>query len=267
MDVITPSLPAGHRHLWTPERAIARGYWLAADAKGYEYAVGCSNRRDGKAEVSTATSPGGNARVWRKEDGGQWAEATPSTCVSRWLERVPPRLRCSEAWMLPNGQRAAGSRTVKDAVEDWCRDPGRGERPLYLHGPAGTGKSQTAVWVGLVLAAQGTDAEWVHLGNAAQALRASYGGDRTEFEVQMRRWLTAAALVVDDIGAEGAGKDVAELLYRLADGRYNACLPTIWTSNIGPMLLTNNGIDPRTASRIGSGVTVELSGKDRRGHK
>lgn len=259
-----PGLPAGHRHLWTPRRALSRGYWLVCDPQGYEYALGCTASKDAQGEISTTLQPDGTERKWRKDGNGSWAETTASTCTTRWLDRVPPRLRCSGPWMLPNGHRAAGNPRVKDAVEGWCRDPHRGERPLYLHGPAGTGKSQTAVWTGLILAGMGTDADWLHFGAAAQAMRASYSGERTEFEGQMRRWLSCPVLVVDDIGAEGAGKDVAELLYRLADSRYNACLPTVWTSNIGPMLLTNSGIDPRTASRIGSGIAVELTGKDRR---
>ena len=262
-----PPLPDGHRHLWTPERANARGYWLAMDHRGYEYAVGHSNRRDGKTEVSTATAPDGTARTWRREDGGQWAEATPSTCASRWLDVVPPRLRSAQPWMLPNGNPCDAKSGVRMAVIGWVDSANRGEDALLLHGPPGTGKSQTAVWVGLLLAGQGVDGDWLHVPTGAQQMRQSYGGDRDAYARQMQRWLTAPFLVVDDLGAEIGGKDVAELVYRIADSRYNSALATGWTSNVPPMGLTQSGFDPRTASRIAAGHVVELGGKDRRGSR
>lgn len=260
-----PPLPQGHRHLWTPERATARGYWLAMDHRGYEYAVGCSNHRNGKTEVSTSTAPDGTQRSWRREDGGQWAEATPSTCASRWLDRCPPKLRCAGPWALPNGQDCGAVASVRQTVGKWANDHERGQDALLLWGPPGTGKSQTAVWVGLLLAGQGIDGEWLHLPTGAQAMRASYGGDREAFAAQMARWLSAPFLVCDDMGAEIGGKDVAELVYRIADSRYNSALATVWTTNLAPMMLTQSGIDPRTVSRIAAGHQVELGGKDRRG--
>jgi DNA replication protein DnaC len=115
-----------------------------------------------------------------------------------------------------------------------------------------------------LLAAQGVDGAWLHLPTGVQAMRHSYGGDRNEYEAQMQRWLRAPFLVVDDLGAEIGGKDVAELVYRVADARYNDELATIWTTNLAPMTLAQSGIDPRTASRIGAGVAIELGGRDRR---
>lgn len=259
-----PALPAGHRHLWKLERAIARGYWLAMDCLGYEYAVGCTNAKQGKVEVSTATSPDGTQRSWRREDGGAWAEATPSTCATRWLDAVPARLRSAGPWQLPNGQDCGATAHIRQLVGRWVDNPQRGQDALLLYGPPGTGKSQTAVWVGLLLSAQGIDGDWLHVPTGAQQMRQSYGGDREVFNAQMQRWLSAPFLVCDDLGAEIGGKDVAELVYRIADARYNSALATVWTSNLAPMALVQSGIDPRTASRIGAGHQVELAGKDRR---
>lgn len=262
----TPKLPEGHVHLWKPERAKLRGYWLVRDSKGYEYALDCRSYKEEKLEVAETTDPLGNKRKWT-HDGEHWTETTASSCLTRWLDSVPVRLRCKMPWTLADGSRPVGKRMVKETVEKWCRDKDRGATPLLLHGPPGTGKSQTAVWAGMILAEQGIGGEWLHLATGAQELRKSYSGDREHYAKQMERWLTVPFLVVDDLGTEIAGKDVAELLYRLADSRYNSCLSTIWTSNVSPMMLVEVGIDARTASRISSGFAVELSGADRRKRK
>jgi len=95
-------------------------------------------------------------------------------------------------------------------------------------------------------------------------MRESYSGDKESWIAKMARWVSVPFLVVDDIGAEGSGKDVSDFLYRIADARHNAMLATIYTSNVGPALLGNSGMDPRTVSRISSGVAIELTGRDRR---
>ncbi len=263
-----PILPDGHRLLWSIERAKLRGYFMAVDDKGYEYAVGHKSYRDGKTEVAESTDHAGTTRKWTRDgDKGAWSEVTSTSCLTRWLDRVPVRLRARAPWHLADGSRAAGKRALKDAIERWCADPHRGTAALCLWGPPGTGKSQAAVWAGMILAEQGIAGEWMHVATGAQELRRSYNGERDLYDAQMQRWLTAPFLVVDDLGSEIAGKDVAELLYRIADTRYNACLSTIWTSNVSPMLLTEAGIDPRTASRIAAGYAVEVSGHDKRKRK
>lgn len=263
--ITPPQLPAGHKHLWTPERAQSRGYWLVLDEKGYEYAFGHFSRTSGESVVSIATQPDGTMRKWIKDlKSGQVSETTPSTCASRWIDSVPGRLRAPSPWALPNGQDSSTSSEIRRAVMRWTNNPNRGQDALLLYGPPGTGKSQTAVWAGLLLAAQGIDGEWLHLPTGVQQMRHSYSGDRQEYEAMMQRWLRAPFLVVDDLGAEIGGKDVAELVYRVADARYNDALATVWTTNLSPLTLTQSGIDPRTASRIGAGVSIELGGKDRR---
>lgn len=259
-----PEIPIGHTHLFTEQRANQRGYWLVRDDKGYDYALGHTAVTDKSSEIATAMLPSGSSREWRKDRAGQWTEVTSSTCVTRWIEAVPLRLRSAEAWHLPTGQRAAGSRATKEQVESWTKNPHRGGQPMYLWGPPGTGKSQTAVWVGNILSRMGVDGEWMSAPNAIQQMRESYSGDKESWIAKMARWVSVPFLVVDDIGAEGSGKDVSDFLYRIADARHNAMLATIYTSNVGPALLGNSGMDPRTVSRISSGVAIELTGRDRR---
>lgn len=266
--IVAPQLPIGHRHLWSPQRAMLRGYWLVLDDKGYEYAFGHFSQANAEAVVSIATHPDGTQRKWvRDNKSGQVAEITPSTCASRWIEQVPGRLRAQTPWALPNGQDGGTAARIRGLVGSWASRLDRGQDALLLYGPPGTGKSQTAVWAGLLLAAQGIDGEWLHLPTGVQAMRRSYNGDRDQYEALMSRWLRAPFLVVDDLGAEIGGKDVAELVYRVADARYNDELATVWTTNLAPLTLTQSGIDPRTASRIGAGIAVELGGKDRRTEK
>ena len=74
---------------------------------------------------------------------------------------------------------------------------------------------------------------------------------------------------VDDLGSAKASEWVEEVTYRLINERYNACLPSVFTSNLpvradGRDDLTGK-LGERIASRLAQTTTVvPLVGPDRR---
>jgi DNA replication protein DnaC len=67
--------------------------------------------------------------------------------------------------------------------------------------------------------------------------------------------------VIDDVRETSSSQ--AGLMYVLVEERYSRELPTIYTTNLSPAQLSE-GIDDRVASRLVSGVVVNLSGDDLR---
>lgn len=149
---------------------------------------------------------------------------------------------------------------------------------LYITGPAGVGKTHLATaWLahlapGLaVIDAQYgrvtyRSALWASVPGILCELRATFGGRAGgEMEV-MRRYASAAILVLDDLGAQKVTDWTVESLYLLVSKRLNDCLPTIVTSNL--KLGDLSRVDNRMASRLGGMAYQELLGNDRRlGHE
>ena len=79
----------------------------------------------------------------------------------------------------------------------------------------------------------------------------------------MKTYRTCPFLILDDLGAEKFTEWVAEAVYDLIDHRYAWMKPTIITSNLDPVRLSEL-FGARLASRISSGRVVHLTGRDRR---
>ncbi len=57
------------------------------------------------------------------------------------------------------------------------------------------------------------------------------GGSDQGTEHELRRYTRVPILLLDDLGSAKASEWVEEITYRLINERYNACRPTIFTSN------------------------------------
>lgn len=142
--------------------------------------------------------------------------------------------------------------------------------PLFLHGPAGVGKTLASLClVDLVESAfYHTTEEWVALAinvdRGKQVWRAE-GGDVTVTPPMLeRRYRGAALVVLDELATRG----------QVADWHYEKVKALVdWRSRLPFVVISNTGIagvekiyDDRLASRISSGTVLELPGSDRRLH-
>ncbi|MFW3474385.1 hypothetical protein [Streptomyces microflavus] len=59
-------------------------------------------------------------------------------------------------------------------------------------------------------------------------------GSERGTEEELRRLVKVPLLVLDDLGSAKASEWTEEVTYRLINERYNACRPTLYTSNLPP---------------------------------
>jgi DNA replication protein DnaC len=163
--------------------------------------------------------------------------------------QVPPRYADAEA--------------DHPAVAAWVRDALSGARDgLVLNGPTGCGKTWQAYGAWRVVAERtGCAAIAVSVPAFLDSLRPGRTPVASLDEVER-----AELLLLDDLAAERASEWTVELVYRLIDARWNACLPTIITVN-APNGELRAKLGDRIASRLnglGRKVTWPVDAPDRR---
>jgi len=141
---------------------------------------------------------------------------------------------------------------------------------LLLAGPVGTGKTHQA-YGALRRIAETGPRRYELIATTAPDMYGLLrpGGSQRSSEDELNRLCRVPLLLVDDLGSAKASEWVEEVTYRLINERYNACLPSVFTSNLpvradGRDDLTGK-LGERIASRLAQTTTVvPLVGPDRR---
>lgn len=189
---------------------------------------------------------------YHRQRRAEWA-------LKRWETATPPRYRRADA-TLP-------------AIQAWAdrvaTDP-ETAGSLLLTGTTGTGKTHQAYGALRRIAAAGPRTYEIRALTAADMnglLRVN--GSPRGVEEELRRLCQIPLLLLDDLGSAKATEWTEETTYRLVNERYNACRPTIYTSNLparstaGPDLASALG--ERIVSRLSEDTTViAMTGPDRR---
>jgi DNA replication protein DnaC len=166
------------------------------------------------------------------------------------LKTIPPRYRDAALTCAPIGK------WLDTYLDDRANAKG-----LLIAGPTGVGKTfqMWAIFKGLV-ASNVFAVEVVKLVRLLAQLRP--GGDSGQDRINAL--CSVPLLMVDDLGVQKASEWVEERLYEIVDTRYEAMLPTVFTTNTVPDRL-HEEVGPRVAGRIiEQSVVVEMKGKDRR---
>ncbi|KUJ65458.1 ATP-binding protein [Streptomyces albus subsp. albus] len=179
--------------------------------------------------------------------------------LDRWTAAAPPRYRHATA-------------TVP-AIQAWAdrvaADPTTAGS-LLLTGTTGTGKTHQAYGALRRIAEAGPSVYEIRATTAADmyGLLRPKGSERGA-EEELRRLARVPLLVLDDLGSAKATEWTEEVTYRLINERYNACRPTLYTSNLparsdsAPDLASALG--ERIVSRLSQDtVVVAMTGPDRR---
>lgn len=143
--------------------------------------------------------------------------------------------------------------------------------PVILSGPAGSGKSCIAA---LIFCGWPGEAIWLDWGRACRLITACYRDGTCEWisqtsDVETTRdegWVLgrvrdAGLAVFDDMGSRAPTEAQAEAGLALLNARSGS--PTVITSNLS-MEQIGRIQDDRLASRLGAGLEIRLTGKDRR---
>lgn len=117
---------------------------------------------------------------------------------------------------------------------------------LLLAGNYGCGKTHLAAAAVSLRIGKGWPAYFVVVPDFLDHLRSAFGPNaESDYDDYFERVKLAEFLVLDDLGAEHATSWADEKLYQLINYRYNAQLPTMFTTNAQP-----EDIEPRIRSRI-----------------
>ena len=118
-------------------------------------------------------------------------------------------------WLVIAGQTGRGKTRLAAAIANWSRDSARGVM-------------------------------FVVVPDLLDKLRSSYNPQSPrEFDDVFEQVRTAPLLVLDDLGAQSGTPWADEKLFQIVNYRYNACLPTVITTN-----LTVRDLEARLASRL-----------------
>ncbi|MFG2913308.1 ATP-binding protein [Kitasatospora sp. NPDC048298] len=165
--------------------------------------------------------------------------------LARWSNAVPTRYE--NARIVTDPTVAAWAEQVAVQPTD--------ARSLLITGTTGTGKTHQA-WASLRMIAEAGPARYELIATTAADMygRLRPGGSEAGTETGLDRLTRIPLLLIDDLGSAKASEWVEEITYRLINGRYNACRPTIFTSNYP----TEAPRDRETGAVLGPGLDVVL---------
>ncbi|MDP6510511.1 MAG: ATP-binding protein [Dehalococcoidia bacterium] len=104
---------------------------------------------------------------------------------------------------------------------------------LVLSGPSGTGKTHLAAAIANQRMAQGEPALFVSVSQFLDHLRSTFSPDsQMTYDQLLPQVKTAPLLVLDDLGGHFASPWAADKLFQVIDYRYQARLPTVFTTRL-----------------------------------
>lgn len=117
---------------------------------------------------------------------------------------------------------------------------------LVIAGATGRGKTRLAAAIGNYRREAGEQAMFVVVPDLLDRLRAAYNPSNPRaFDDMFDHVRNVPLLILDDLGSQSGTPWADEKLFQLVNHRYNACLPTVITTN-----LTVRDLDARLASRL-----------------
>jgi DNA replication protein DnaC len=150
-----------------------------------------------------------------------------------------------------------------DPILEWIKNPANF---LLITGPCGTGKTHLACAITIELRKKAIQTRFVVSANLFLAIRRSFNNRDyavlSEYDI-VDSMVSPPVLVCDDIGVQKQSEFVIETWYTIIDSRYRDCKPTVFTSNLS-LKEISLCLSDRVASRLASGVQMNLHGKDRR---
>lgn len=110
-------------------------------------------------------------------------------------------------------------------------EPEPGRNGLFIAGPPGTGKTHIAAAIANHLIAQGRPVVCMTMIDLLERIKRTYSQTHENEGAVLNLYKTVPLLVIDDIGKEPPTEWAISTIYNIINGRYEAYLPTIVTTN------------------------------------
>ena len=133
--------------------------------------------------------------------------------------------------------------------------PEPGRNGLFIAGPAGTGKTHIAAAIANQLIHQGKPVICMTMIDLLERIRRTFSRDGVDESTVLSLYKTVPLLIIDDIGKEPPTEWAISTVYNIINGRYEAYLPTIVTTNYDDKALVGR-MTPKTS---GDSVTAEAT--------
>ena len=133
--------------------------------------------------------------------------------------------------------------------------PEPGRNGLFIAGPAGTGKTHIAAAIANQLIHQGRPVICMTMIDLLARIRKTFNRDGVDESTVLNIYKTVPLLIIDDIGKEPPTEWAISTIYNIINGRYEAYLPTIVTTNYDDKALVER-MTPKTS---GDSVTAEAT--------
>lgn len=133
--------------------------------------------------------------------------------------------------------------------------PEPGRNGLFIAGPAGTGKTHIAAAIANQLIHQGRPVICMTMIDLLARIRKTFNREGIDESEVLSLYKKVPLLIIDDIGKEPPTEWAISTIYNIINGRYEAYLPTIVTTNYDDKTL----VERMTPKASGDSVTAEAT--------
>jgi len=209
-----------------------------------------------KAEVGAAEAARLKAEEDRKMRERVQHIVGESGMGSRFLRRTFATFQ-----ITPGNKRAhKAAKTYADTFVSMLpsrQNPEPGRNGLFITGPKGTGKTHLAAAIANQLMNQGTPVICMTMIDLLERIKRTYASARDDEGSVLTLYKTVPLLIIDDMGKEPPTEWAVSTIYNIINGRYEAYLPTVVTTNYDDAMLITRMTPATTKDPLTAESTVD----------